>query len=144
MAAPTSYSDASLAAFMVVELGPIADVLGWVPGTPRVEYAVYSVARSLGVAAVSAATDMAGLEAVARLTIWQGAESALVTAIDITIDNESLKRSQLSDHAKAMVIRYQDQCIRLGVGDVASGGIVTIHPVARDQDPYAAAAATEF
>ena len=142
MPAPTSYTDAALAAFMCVELGPIADVLGWVPGTPRVEHAVYAAARLLDVSDVSTLTDMAALEAVARLSIWRAAEGSLSSTYDITTDGQSLKRDQLWQHAKAMVARYEDECARLGISTASGSGAVTIHAVTRSEDPYALPAAT--
>lgn len=142
MPAPLSYTDAALAAFMVVELGPTAEVLGWVTGTPRVEYAVHAAARLLEVTDVSTLTNMAALEAVARLSIWRAAEGAFAPAYDWTSDGQSLKRSQLFDHAQVMVARYEGQCASLGIDVGTGGGVVTIHPVTRTEDPYAITAAS--
>jgi hypothetical protein len=152
VAAPTSYSDAALAAFMVVELGAgtpgdgVAGVLGWVPGSPRVEYAVHAVARVFNVSDVATVTNMAALEAVARLSIWRAAEAALVVAYDYTTEGQSSKLDQLWQHAKAMVARYEGQCAALGVDVGTGGGMVTIHAVTRSEDPYAqpAASGAEF
>jgi hypothetical protein len=127
---------------MVVELGPIAAVLGWVPGTPRVEHAAYAVARLLEVTDVATLTDMLAVETVARLCIWRAAEGALSAAYDDTTDGQTLRRSQMWDHAGKMVVRYEDECARLGIDTASGSGVVTISPVVRSEDPYALPAAT--
>lgn len=145
MPAPQSYSDASLAQFMVAELGGIAGVLSWTVGSGAVAEAASDTAVILGVA-VADATNMATLRAVARLAIWRMAEGALSVAYDETTEGQSLKRSQMWDHAKAMVTRYEGQCAALGVDVGTGGGVVTIHPVTRSEDPYGipAASGAEF
>lgn len=135
MPAPSSYTDASLAQFMVTELGGVAGVLSWTVGSDAVAEAASDTAVILGLA-VEDATNMATLRAVVRLSIWRAAEAALSSAFDFSVDNESVKRSQMWDHAKAMVARYEGQCAALGVDVAAGGGVVTIHQVVRSEDPY--------
>jgi hypothetical protein len=131
--APTSYTDAALAAFMVTELH---GVLSWTSGSDAVAEAVSDTAILLH-SAIEDVTDMAALRAVARLSIWRMAESALVPSADWTVDNESLKKSQVWEHAKAMVRRYEDQCANLGIATAVGSGMVFIHPVTRSEDAYA-------
>jgi hypothetical protein len=137
---------------MVVELGfgtpgdGTAGVLNWVPGSPRVEYAVHDAARLLKVSDVASVTDMAALEAVARLSIWRAAEGALAHRYATVIDGESRHAEQVWEHAKSMVARYEAACARLGIATAAGAGTVKSYPVKSTESPYAqpAASGAEF
>lgn len=128
---------------MVVELGPIADVLGWVPGTPRVDYAVNDVETLMGVSDVATATDLPAVRTLARLCIWRAAEAWLASRYDITTEGQSLKLSQAWDHAKEMVTRYE-----LEAGSLPGGfgtGSIQVDAITRSADPYAVVTtASEF
>lgn len=141
MPVPAFYSEASLAAFMVVELGTVADALGWVPGTPRVEYAVQDVAVVLGVADVATVTDIASLRALARLEIWRAARAGLVDRYRVSIDGQALDRQQMFEHVTAMLAEAEQQAAAVGVGTA----VLSINPITRTEDPYGVlASGTEF
>lgn len=143
MPVPTAYSESQLADLMLFELGGTASALGWELGEPQLMYAVYSVARLLGVSDVAAVTDMAALEVLARLSIWRAAKAGLADRYRLSIDGQAIDRQQHFDHAALMVAEYEQQAAGIGAGGI---GVVTIHGIARSEDPYAppAAAAAEF
>lgn len=93
-----SYTESSLAAWMIVELSDIAVALDWTPDTPEIQRAVNRTARTLG-AEIASLSDMDALEAVASWTAWEAATAALTSRYDISTDGQSLSRSQM--HAQA-------------------------------------------
>lgn len=140
----TSYTEATLATFMVGgSRAETAAALSWTTASGAITEAVGRAERLLGVSDVADATDMAKVEAVARLVFWRAAKAGLTPAADWAVDNESLKKSQLWEHAKAMVLDAEAECADLGIAGVGGSGVVTIHPVERSEDPYGLSELTE-
>lgn len=140
MPAPTSYSEATLATFMIVDLAGIATALGWTTASAPILEAVSDVEVALGISDVASSTNVAGLRALAGLYVWRRARGGLASNTRISVDNETIDRQQMWEHADKMVTHYELQAAALGVGGV---GAVTIHSIVRSEDPYAVIAATE-
>jgi hypothetical protein len=144
MPVATSYSEATLAAYLDDALGPMADVLGWSVGANSYNLPISRTLRALGlsdVTTVTAAADLAALEAVALREAWRLVVQHLATRYDISLDQQSLKRSQLQAMAKeALLLAEADTVLALaasGVTLVASGrASVQISSIDYPTDPY--------
>jgi thioesterase domain-containing protein len=144
MPVATAYTESALASFMASAIGPVADVLGWSVGGNSYNLPISRTLRALGltdVTTVTAAADLAALEAVATREAWRLVVQHLATRYDISIDQQSLKRSQLQAMAKeALILAEADVWVALAAPDVtllASGrAAVTIHSLTYPGDPY--------
>lgn len=74
-------------------LGQVASVLGWTED--NLADVIARALRLYGVTDVADATDIGRLEAIATREAWRAAIRALVVATDITIDGETVKRSDM-------------------------------------------------
>jgi hypothetical protein len=144
MPVATSYTESTLASYLDAALGPMAAVLGWSVGANSYNLPISRAMRALGlsdVATVMAAADLAALEAVALREVWRLVVQHLATRYDISLDQQSLKRSQLQAMAKeALQIAEADTVLSLaasGVTLVASGrASVQVSSIDYPTDPY--------
>lgn len=106
MAPPTSYTEASLAAWMKAEIRDVATLLNWTSTTPG-DYAqaVNRTLRAYGVSDIASATDMEKLEALALREVWKAAVSALTAAHDYEADGGDYKLNQALQAAERMLAR---------------------------------------
>jgi hypothetical protein len=116
MPVATAYTESALASFMASAIGPVADVLGW--STSANSYNL-PISREA----------------------WRLVVQHLATRYDISLDQQSLKRSQLQAMAKeALILAEADVWVALAAPDVtllASGrAAVTIHSLTYPGDPY--------
>jgi hypothetical protein len=140
----TSYTESTLASYLDDALGPMADVLGWSTSANSYNLPISRAMRALGlsdVATVTAAADLAALEVVATREAWRLVVQHLATRYDISLDQQSLKRSQLQAMAKeALQIAEADTVLALaasGVTLVASGrASVQVSGIDYPTDPY--------
>jgi hypothetical protein len=146
MPVATSYTESALASFMASAIGPVADVLGWGVDANSYNLPISRAMRALGlsdVTTVTAAADLAALEAVAAREAWRLVVQHLATRYDISLDQQSLKRSQLQAMAKeSLQIAEADTVLALaasGVTLVASGrASVQVSSLDYPTDPYGA------
>jgi hypothetical protein len=122
MPVATAYSEATLASYIDDALGPMADVLGWSTGANSYQVPISRTLRALGlsdVTTVTAAADLAALEAVALREAWRLVVQHLATRYDISLDQQSLKRSQLQAMAKeALTLAEADTVLALAASGV--------------------------
>lgn len=95
MAAPVSYTESSLAAYMVATLDSVATALGLTAMSTSIVTAVTAVERLLGVSDVVTATDMALVEAAARWQAWLAADAAASVKFDLKAGSAQLWQSQI-------------------------------------------------
>jgi hypothetical protein len=140
----TAYTESSLASYLDDALGPMAAVLNWSTSANSYQVPISRAMRALGlsdVATVTAAADLAALEAVATREAWRLVVQHLATRFDFSLDQQSLKRSQLQAMAKeALLLAEGDVWVALaasGVTLVASGrASVQISSIDYRSDPY--------
>lgn len=105
MPAPTSYSETDLALYMhEYVLGGddgTAGALGWADDDSRYTYAVANTLRAYGVSLIADATDMAKLEALARVEAWRAVVQATAAEHDYASGTADFKRSQINAQARA-------------------------------------------
>jgi hypothetical protein len=122
MPVATAYTESSLASYLDDALGPMAGVLGWSVGANSYQVPISRAMRALGlsdVTTVTAAADLAVLEAVATREAWRLVVQHLATRYDISLDQQSLKRSQLQAMAKeALILAEADTVLALAVAGV--------------------------
>ncbi|MFZ6028036.1 MAG: hypothetical protein ACOYYS_10000 [Chloroflexota bacterium] len=104
MTPPTSYTETSLAQYVLDELGTVATVLGWT-ATSSVSSCVDDALLEMDVSDISTVTeaeDIRWLRAVAKYYGWRKAVANLSTKYDFsTGDSGSFKRSQMHAAARA-------------------------------------------
>ena len=147
MPAPTSYTETSLAAYMVAELSNVGVVLGWTAATPQIVEAVYEVEFALGVVDIAdlmwedAAHTIPIVDseripharAQARLEAWRAAKKALASQIDTTADGQSFKLSQLYTQASTNVTEAKIELDAFA----ESADTIIVGSITRDTNPYA-------
>jgi hypothetical protein len=136
MAAPTTYTETELAAFMLAELGNVAASLGWSVQTnvqPAIDEAllVYGVDS---IAEVSGRENIRKLRSFARVEAWRLAVNSLAADYDFKADGGDYKRSQLHDQAGKALERAQTDAAEFDV----SMNVIARDSVAHVHDPYAA------
>jgi hypothetical protein len=144
MPVATSYTESSLASSLDDALGPMADVLGWSVGANSYQVPISRAMRALGlsdVTTVTAAADLAALEAVATREVWRLVVQHLATRYDISLDQQSLKRSQLQAMAKeSLILAEADTVLALAVSGVTlvTSGRASVQVSSLDYpaDPY--------
>jgi len=99
MAAPTSYTEQTLADFMLTCLQDVATQLGWT-ALADVQEAINETLLAYGVTTIAGATDIRKLRALARREVWHQVASATAGDYDFTADGATYNRSQV--HAQAL------------------------------------------
>jgi hypothetical protein len=144
MPVATSYTEGSLASYLDDALGPMADVLGWSVGGNSYNLPISRAMRALGlsdVTTVTAAADLAALEAVATREAWRLAVQHLSTRYRFSVDQQSFDRPGMQAMAKeALALVEADTVLALaasGVTLVASGrASVQVSSIDYPTDPY--------
>jgi hypothetical protein len=102
MAAPSSYTESTLAEYMHTVLGDVATQLGWT-AADSYDNAVDEALLAYGcasIADVSGAQNIALLRAYARAEVWNQVAAYTTADIDFSADGASYSRSQLHSHAR--------------------------------------------
>jgi hypothetical protein len=108
MAAPGSYTEKDLAAYMHAELGPVALALGLIVGASDAGSYAEAVNETLlqyGVISISLADDIVRLRSLARVYAWRKAVTQLAALFDFSADAGSYQRSNMFDAAEKNLAR---------------------------------------
>lgn len=105
MALPSSYTDATLAAFMRSELKNLAADLGWAAEPFNEE--INDLLIGFKMQGVEEVADIELLRAKARISVWSAAEKATTGDYDTSSQQDADKRSQVHINAKAQRIAAQ-------------------------------------
>ena len=136
MTTPTSYTEATLAAYMHATLGDVASALGWAAGTASYGEAVNETLIAYGaadIATVSGTEGIAKLRALARVESWRQVASYTAGAFDFSADGATYNRSQIHAQAVKALALAEADAMRYG----AYGYEVVIQNVRDMHDPYA-------
>lgn len=136
MTTPTSYTEATLAAYMHATLGDVASALGWASGTASYGEAVNETALAYGVDDITTITgreNIARLRALARAESWRQVMAYTAGDFDFSADGASYNRSQVHAQAKAALQLAEADAMRYG----AYGFDVVVQNVRDVHDPYA-------
>jgi hypothetical protein len=132
MAIPTSYTEATLKAFMHAELREVATALGWTVVAGSYDEPLIETLLAYGVSDIVAATDIRKLRALARREVWRAVASATAGDHDFSAEGASYSRSQIHAQALAMLTRAESDAGRY---DAGGGYAVTISKT-HYADPY--------
>lgn len=141
MPLPTSYTEDALAEFMYRQIDNFTQIFGWTDTTaPPYPDTVNDVLRYAGVTDISEATNMATLEASARVAIWRAVVRRAATEYDYVSDSQTFYRSQLYKQAAAELAiaeaHLTDTEEATGEGG-GGGGSIGVGRFVRLDDPYA-------
>lgn len=101
MAAPTSYTEATLKAYLNTALGAVAGVLGWTVDAGDYDEIVNETLLVYDVTDIANATEIRKLRTLGRRELWRAVMTELATDYDYEVRGDSAKRSQAYAHAKA-------------------------------------------
>lgn len=98
MAAPTIYTESTLAAYMLTCLKDVATQMAWTTLTD-VQEAVNEALLAYGVTDVANASDIKKVRKLARREIWRQVCSATAGNFAFSADGASFSRQQIHEHA---------------------------------------------
>lgn len=129
MPIPPSYSEITLADYMVTCLGKVAAVLELV--SADFEESVIDVLLQYGVSDISSATNIQKLRALAKVAAWKKAVEEVSVSYDFSADGGSYNRSQMQELcAKSLAAAESD------AGDYLPALRIGIDTLSFSQDPY--------
>lgn len=131
MAAPTSYTEATLATFMLTELGDVAGVLEWT-AQADVQEAINEALLVYGVNDIADATDISKLRALARRQAWRSAVNSLTTRYDFSNPEGDYKRSQMVKAAATRLAQAESDAMPY---DLTLGAAI-VTTIDHSADPY--------
>ncbi len=114
MAPPTSYNEATLAAYMVRSLGSLADMLGIADDS--MYEAVNDVTQACGVADIASATNLAQVRALARVAALRVAQTTAAGWYDFAADGGDYKRSQVQAQIKTLLETAENAAMEYDAG----------------------------
>lgn len=131
MAAPTLYSEALFAQYLLDVLKDTATALGWTT-QGDVQAAIDETLLALAVSTIADATEIRKLRAVGRREVWRLVASATAAHYAFSADGASYNRQQIHDHAVAALRLAETDCMAFGI----DGYAVRLDKVIFAQDPY--------
>lgn len=138
MAIPTSYTEATLAAYLNGQAGAVAGLLSWTVAGDSYDELVADTLLTYGtddISTISGTGNIRALRALARRTLWRAVIPALAGFYDYsTPDGFSEHESQLQKQAVASLSLAESDCAALGVAGDAYA--VEVTPVRYVDDPY--------
>lgn len=131
MAAPTAYTEATLATFMLAELGDVAGVLEWTAQS-HVQEAINEALLVYGVSTIADATDITRLRALARRQVWRSAINSLTTRYDFSNPEGEYKRSQMVKAAATRLAQAESDAMPYD----PNIGAAIVTSITSSADPY--------
>jgi single-stranded DNA-specific DHH superfamily exonuclease len=132
MALPSAYSDATIGAFMVDELGPVATTLGWTYAGGSFNEAINDLLVLAGLTAI-ADVAVGKARALARVAVWRRVVSHTAGDFAFSADGASFNRNQFHEQARARLIQVEADA---GADGYLGAYQITTEDVAYINDPY--------
>lgn len=129
MALPTSYTDATIKAYMVTYLGALATALGLTSAS--FDEAANDLLLAYGVSDFALATDVVKLRALAKVAAVRHAQTVVATWYDFSADGASFSRSQVQSALAKMLVTAEGDAMTYGPAYAISAGSMS-YP----DDPY--------
>ena len=120
MPLPASYTEATLATYMVSRLGDLATVLGLT--TASMAETVNDVALACGVTDIADASDIAQVRALAAVAALRVAQTAAAGWYDFGADGGDFKRSQVQAQIGALLAAAERDALLYGDGYAVAAG----------------------
>ena len=134
MAVPTSYTEATLKAYMHTALGAVATALGITVAAGSYDEAVNETLIAYGVSDVTSATNMRKVRSLARREAWRTAQASAAGRFDFSADGASYSRSQMHSMIATALATAESDAAQY---DAAGAYTVTIGRI-EYEDPYQA------
>lgn len=132
---PASYTEESLAAFMVGCIGRLAGVLGM--DASHFMEAINDTLLDYGVNAVEDATDIKKLRALARYHAWRTAVAWASGLYDFQADDGRFSKAQVHQQALSGLALAESDALAMGLSLSGSGYQVTVGKLVLASNPYA-------
>lgn len=135
MAAPSSYSETTLAQYMQEVLSEVATILGWTTTPDDYQTAVDETLLQYGVDDITTVTgreNIKKLRTLARVEVWRQAMAATAGDYDFSADGGRYNRSQVHEQAKAQHAMALQDAMAYGLDNYR----VTIDSINHIHDPY--------
>lgn len=135
MAAPDSYSEATLAEYMHAALGELATVMGYTAASSYTE-AVNEALLEYGadsIASISGRENIRKLRAIARVMALRKVVYDTTGDYDFEADGGRYDRSQVNKQAQAALALAESEAMALGA---LAGYVVGVDSVVHVHDPY--------
>lgn len=136
MAAPSTYTETTLAEFMQDTLQDVATAMDWTATPDDYQEAINETLLMMQVDAISEVTgreNIKKLRVYARVEVWRQVMAATSGDYDFAADGGNYKRSQVHEQAKANYAMALQDAMAYGL----DGYQVTIDAVQYIHDPYA-------
>lgn len=137
MAAPSAYTEESLAEYAHQAVRSLAEKIGWVPQEGFYTEVINEVLLALGVAniaTIAGDTAVRQLRAVTRRETWKAVMGELAARHAFSADFQVFSRQQMFDMAKQMYGMAVVDCAELGVDSAAYQ--IRVGTLVYVQDPY--------
>jgi len=117
VAAPTTYTEATLAEYMHTALGAIATSLGWTVAGDSYDEPVNDALLLYGaddIASISGRASITKLRALARLAVWRKVVTETAGDYNFSADGGSYSRAQVNEQARQVVadLEYETAAYR--------------------------------
>jgi hypothetical protein len=136
MAAPTVYTEKTLADFMQATLADLATTLGWTTTPDDYQEAVNEALLTYGTSAISTitgTTNIRKLRAIARVQVWRQVVAAVAGDYDFEADGAKFDRSQVQEMARQALALAEVDAMAYGALDGYEVGVDTVVNI---HDPY--------
>lgn len=133
---PTTLSDTALAESMHLTLGSTADALGWSVLASSYTRPIIRTLMRYGVSQIAdvgtGLEDIEKLYALGDVEAWDAAADALVSRVDVRLDGQEIKWSQMLAGARASLARAEARAAKYG----GAANVAIISTIRRINDPY--------
>jgi hypothetical protein len=129
---PTSYTEATLKAFMHATIGAVADSLEWTTVGTKYDEAMIETLLAYGVTDIANATDIKKLRALARREVWRSVLAEVSSDIDFSADGARYSQQQLFTMAQQ---QFQMASADATPFDSSGSNVVSLETV-NYGDPY--------
>lgn len=136
MAVPTSYTAEDFGTYLLGRLGHTATGLGWATGANGGDFeeVINDTLIQMGLTDIAnvTAARIPELRALAQVHLWTAVAESVAGDFDFSADGASYSRSQLQEHAQAMLEKAETRAMQYDPSYQVTG-----HPAKYHRDPYA-------
>lgn len=130
---PSSYTEATLAQFMIDSLSDVAPVIGKT-STNEFSEQVNDALILYGVDDIADATDIPKIRACAKVAVWRKALVDLMTRYSFQTDQQRFDRIEMAKLAKVVLANAEQEATAEGV--VSIGPVIEVGTLNYPDDPY--------
>ncbi len=133
MPIPDHYSETDLKVWLHGTLGSLADLLNWTVEDASYDQAIVDTLLLYGISDIADATDIAKLQALARVALFRNAELAAAGLVDHSVLGDSIRLSQALTSIRKILDVAERQATSYGL---VSASTVVVTGIEYVDDPY--------